>query len=64
MPKDIVTIHCYGSAKQMERSKAIEEFTAAMFCSEGSEQRRYCCILADLKDGKKVASDGDPIPVM
>lgn len=61
---DIVTIYCYGSAKQMERNKAIEEFTTAISCSEGSEQGRYCRILADLRDGKKFASDGDPIPVM
>ena len=61
---DIVTIYCYGSAKQMERSKAIEEFTTAISCSEGSEQGRYCRILADLRGGKKIASDGDPIPVM
>lgn len=61
MSKDIVTIHCYGSAKQMERSKAIEEFTIAICGSEGSEQGRYCRILSDLRSGKMVASDGDPV---
>ena len=61
MSKDIVTIHCYGSVREMERSKAIEEFTGAICCSEGSEQGRYCRILSDLRSGKKVASDGDPI---
>lgn len=61
MGKDIVTIYCYGSAREMERSKAIEEFTGAICCSEGSEQGRYCRILSDLRSGKKIASDGDPI---
>ena len=61
MPKDMVTVHCYGSAREMERSKAIEEFFDAMCCSEGSEQSRYCRILSDLRSGKKVASDGDPV---
>lgn len=58
---DIVEVHCYGSVRKMERSKAIEEFLTSIACSEGSEQERYCRILSDLRSGKKVASDGDPV---
>lgn len=61
MPKDIVTVHCYGSAREYERSEAIGQFLTAISCSEGSEQRRYCSILSDLRSGKKIATDGDPI---
>ena len=59
--KDIVEIHCYGSKRVMERGAAIEEFTVAACCCEGSEQSRYCSIVSDLRCGKKIASDGDPI---
>lgn len=59
--KDMVEIHCYGSKKVMERGAAIEEFTVAACCCEGSEQSRYCRIVSDLRCGKKIASDGDPI---
>ena len=59
--KDIVEIHCYGSKRLMERNAAIEEFTTNACCSEGSEQGRYMDILSDLRAGKKIASDGDPI---
>lgn len=59
--KDMVEIHCYGSKKVMERGAAIEEFTVAACCCEGSEQSRYMAIVSDLRCGKKIASDGDPI---
>ena len=59
--KDMVEIHCYGSKRIMERSVAIEEFTVSACCCEGSEQSRYMSIVSDLRCGKKIASDGDPI---
>lgn len=59
--KDMVEIHCYGSKRVMERSAAIEEFTVSACCCEGSEQSRYMSIVSDLRCGKKIASDGDPI---
>lgn len=59
--KDIVIVHSYGSTEVSERSAAIEKYFDAMCCSEGSEQGRYCRILSDLRSGKKVASDGDPV---
>jgi len=58
--KDMVKVVCYGSAKMYERSQAIEEFTTAILCCEGSERDRYCRILSQLRSGKKVATDGDP----
>ena len=59
--KDMVEIHCYGSKRIMERGAALNEFMDAMCCSEGSEQSRYCRIISDLRCGKKIASDGDPL---
>lgn len=58
--KDMVKVICYGTAKMYERQQAIEEFTSAICCSEGSEQGRYCRILSGLRCGKKEVSDGDP----
>ena len=57
---DMVKVVCYGSAKMCERQKAIDEFTTAILCCEGSERDRYCQILSQLRSGKKVATDGDP----
>lgn len=58
--KDMVKVVCYGTAKMYERQQAIEEFTSALSCSEGSEQSRYCRILSQLRSGRKEVSDGDP----
>ena len=57
---DMVKVVCYGTAKMYERSQAIEEFLAAIACSEGSERDRYCCILNGLRSGLKEVTDGDP----
>jgi hypothetical protein len=56
----MVKVVCYGSAKMYERQKAIDEFTMAVLCCEGSERDRYCCILSGLRSGLKEVTDGDP----
>lgn len=55
--KDLVTIKCYSEEEVMERKEAINLYTEAMFGSEGSEQERYCRILAGLFAGYKYCSD-------
>ena len=57
--KDIVTITCYGSTKQMNRAEAISKYSECVMCSEGSEQSRYANILAELLHGYKVCTDGE-----
>ena len=37
MTNDVVTIVCYNQKTHMERKVAIEYFTTAVLCSEGSE---------------------------
>lgn len=58
--KDMVKVVCYGTAKMYERQKAIDEFTTAILCCEGSERDRYCRILSGLRSGLKEVTDGDP----
>lgn len=55
--KDIVMITCYRKTEQMERQKAINEFTEALLCSEGSERERYAIILGGLLNGETNVSD-------
>lgn len=57
MINDVVTIICYNQKTHMERKAAIEYFTTAVLCSEGSERERYAKILAELIDNYKVCSD-------
>lgn len=57
--KDIVTITCYDSTEQMDREDAIRKYSECVMCSDGSEQRRYANILAELLHGYKVCTDGE-----
>lgn len=54
---DLVKVTCYGSVKEYERQQAIEEFTTAILCCEGSERDRYCNILSGLRSGLKEVTD-------
>lgn len=60
-----VTIHCYRQAEYWDSAYLAYHFylTGAMCCG-GSEASRYMAIVSDLKEGKKVASDGDPVREM
>lgn len=57
MTNDVVTIVCYNQKTYMERKAAIEYFTTAVLCSEGSERERYGKILAELQAGYMLCTD-------
>lgn len=58
MNKEEITIVCYGKAsKWYNRKLAIQEYTTAVLCSEGSERERYSKILAELIDNRMYCSD-------
>lgn len=58
MNKEEITIVCYGKAtKWSDRKLAIQEYTTAVLCSEGSECERYSKILAELIDNRMYCSD-------
>lgn len=59
MSKDIVTITCYNRTERLQREVAVKKYLEAMTCSEGSERERYCKILGELMQGKKICSDED-----
>ena len=48
---DKVKIMCYGNVEEISRDKAIERYSKAIKCSEGSERKRYCNILFGLYNG-------------
>ena len=51
-------IKCYGKiTKYFNRNLAIQEYTIAVLCSEGSERERYYKILTELIDNRIYCSD-------
>jgi len=60
-----VTVHCYGEAEFWESAYlAYHFYMTGARCCDGSEANRYLLIAVDIEDGKKVASDGEPVRKM
>ena len=57
--------HCYGEAEFWESAYlAYHFYMTGARCCDGSEANRYLLIAVDIEDGKKVASDGEPVRKM